>query len=830
MVSRFTLPHIDISAFRTSNEYVGQGGRGSPDARVRGVHGARLLVELETAFAASDQARPNDDRLPQAEGSFVEVELRRGAKADELERKNAGVRAAAVTTGDDQQRIVALFVPDNARPVLQQILNDYTNGPLNERGNPPHKGRVEAIERIRQARLETFWTDDPAALPQHPQIQMWWGLWCWRSGEVTVDAACEKLGLRTAGADRRLYFPEIAVIPVYATRAEIELLLFATGEIAELRRASDNPVFFTDTVRDTQHEWSDEYAERVVWPGADVPAVCVLDTGVNRGHALLEPALAAHDLHAVDPGWETHDHHPDGHGTAMAGLALHGCLTARLGDASEIVLSHRLESVKLLPPNGFDPNEPHTYGVITQSAVSLPEISAPDRKRVYCMAVSNQNVSGAIPSAWSAAVDQAAAGVMIGDEDAAPRRLFIVSGGNIPAEIETSRLIPQEDCPIEDPAQAWNALTIGGYTDLDQIADNGYQDWSPAVAAGELSPHSRTSVTWPQGRAPFKPELVLEAGNRAVSPSGREILTMDSLSLLSTGSDVTRQPLVPFYATSAATAQAARMAAQLSAAHPELWPETIRALMIHSAEWTEPMKRAFGGTARVRDNYGLVRRFGYGVPSLERANASAQNHLALIAQSEIQPFRVQGQRRFNECHYYTLPLPRVVLEQLGNEMVELKITLSHFIEPNPGLSANADPQRYQSHGLRFDLQRRRETLEQFKTRVNVAERDDPRAPVNGEADDQRWALGPQAVSAGSLHCDVWSGPAIDLLGRDTLCVKPVNGWWRQRASVAICNKATRYSLVITMKTASVDIDLYTPISTLVGVPAVVEVGAAEVEI
>ncbi|WP_176762721.1 hypothetical protein [Pelagibacterium luteolum] len=207
-MSRFTLPHIDISAFRTSNEYVGQGGRGSPDARVRGLHGARLLVELETAFAASDQARPNDDRLPQAEGSFVEVELRRGAKADELERKNAGVRAAAVTTGDDQQRIVALFVPDNARPVLQQILNDYTNGPLSERGNPPHKGRVESIERIRQARLETFWTDDPAALPQHPQIQMWWGLWCWRGGEVKVDAACENLGLRTAGADRRLYFPE----------------------------------------------------------------------------------------------------------------------------------------------------------------------------------------------------------------------------------------------------------------------------------------------------------------------------------------------------------------------------------------------------------------------------------------------------------------------------------------------------------------------------------------------------------------------------------------------------------------------------------------------
>jgi hypothetical protein len=34
-----------------------------------------------------------------------------------------------------------------------------------------------------------------------------------------------------------------------------------------------------------------------------------------------------------------------------------------------------------------------------------------------------------------------------------------------------------------------------------------------------------------------------------------------------------------------------------------------------------------------RARYELVRRFGYGVPSFERANASAQNHLALFAQA-----------------------------------------------------------------------------------------------------------------------------------------------------------------------------------------------------
>ena len=505
----------------------------------------------------------------------------------------------------------------------------------------------------------------------------------------------------------------------------------------------------------------------------------------------------------------------------MAGMALHGDLTAALSDTSERRLTHRLESVKLLPPNGFDPNDPHSYGVITQSAISLPEIRAPERTRVYCMAVTNHDVSGATPSSWSAAIDQAAAGKMGGDDTEAPKRLIVVAAGNIPAETDFARLDDQDFHPVEDPAQAWNALSIGGYTDLIDIREAGYETWSPLATAGALSPHSRTSVNWPQGRSPFKPELVLEAGNRAVNRTRTEVITMGSLSLLSTGNDVDRAPLVPFEATSAATAQAARMAAQLTAAYPEYWPETIRGLMIHSAEWTDPMLAALHATSSARDHYVTIRRFGYGVPSFERAAASAQNHLALIAQKEIQPFKVEGQRKFNECHYFKLPIPGNMLEDLENEVIELKITLSYFIEPNPGLSSNLDPQRYQSYGLRFDLRRKNESLLTFKARVNASERENPRVGPHVEPDDSRWLLGPQSVSAGSLHCDVWTGPAIELLGRDMLCIKPVNGWWRQRASLDVCKQEARYALIVTLKARNVDVDLYTPIRAAIETPTTI---------
>ena len=823
MASRFSLPHIDISGFRSSSPYQGSGSPIDGAVRIRAEHGRRLQNELNAALAAADAERPADDRLPLATGTYLEVELQRGTKPDILARKREGIRPAAVKTNENNGRTVALYVPDGARAALQEILADYTEGPLSRRGNPPRDSTVGPIEAFRRARLETVWTDNPSLLTQDPQHEMWWAIWCAPDAEERIEATCERLELRAASRDHRSYFPEVTVIPVLATRAAIELMLFITGDIDELRRASDNPIFFTDEVRGDQVEWADDLAARITWPGSAAPAVCLLDTGVNRAHALIEPALANADMHAIYKAWGNDDHDHGGHGTAMAGLSLHGDLTAPLGDESNRVLNHRLESVKVLPPTGFDPNDPHSYGVLTQTAVALPEISAPERGRIFCMAVSNQDVSGAIPSTWSAAIDQIAAGTMIGDDENARYRLFVLSTGNVPPVIQVSQLQPQDNYPAEDPAQAWNALTVGGYTDRVTVQDSGYEDWTPMVGAGELSPHSRTSVTWPQGRSPFKPEIVLEAGNRAVSPAKTEVLTIDSLSLLSTGRDVDAMPLVPFEATSAATAQAARMATMLHAEHPELWPETIRGLLVHSAEWTGAMLAAFEAAGGKRDNYAMVRRFGYGVPDFDRANASAQNHLALIAQSEIQPFKREG-RRFNECHYYNLPLPTRVLEELGNNPIELKVTLSYFIDPNPGLSANVDPQRYQSFGLRFDLRRKGETVANFKRRVNAAERENPRSAGPGGPDDNGWLLGPKSVAAGSLHCDVWSGPAIDLLGRDQICISPVNGWWRNRASPEICNRKARYSLIVTIKTPDTNVDIYTPISVAI------EIAGGDIEI
>jgi len=165
--------------------------------------------------------------------------------------------------------------------------------------------------------------------------------------------------------------------------------------------------------------------------------------------------------------------------------------------------------------------------------------------------------------------------------------------------------------------------------------------------------------------------------------------------------------------------------------------------------------------------------------------------------------------------FYSLPWPGKALEALADQDVKLKITLSYFVEPNPGSSATFDPFRYQSFGLRFDLKRRDETPSNFAKRINKKVREDEADKPTATVDADRWRFGTNAMSAGSLHCDEWTGPAVNLLSRELICIRPVGGWWNNRASAEIRCQEARYALILSLKTTDSEIDLHTPISASV---------------
>ncbi len=76
--------------------------------------------------------------------------------------------------------------------------------------------------------------------------------------------------------------------------------------------------------------------------------------------------------------------------------------------------------------------------------------------------------------------------------------------------------------------------------------------------------------------------------------------------------------------------------------------------------------------------------------------------------------------------------------------------------------------------------------------------------------DPNWLLG-DFRNKGSIHKDVWIGSAAELAERGILAIYPATGWWKTRKKLGKYNKMARYSLIVSIETASTDIDLYTPI-------------------
>jgi len=269
--------------------------------------------------------------------------------------------------------------------------------------------------------------------------------------------------------------------------------------------------------------------------------------------------------------------------------------------------------------------------------------------------------------------------------------------------------------------------------------------------------------------------------------------------------------------TSCATALASYMAARILSEKPKYWPETIRALIVHSAEWTPVIQKHFFKASTQVQKRSLLRRYGYGVPSLERALKSANNDLTLIIEDEVKPLVLEGNDiKTGNMNFHNLPWPTEKLQELGEAEVKLEVTLSYFIEPNPGERGWGKKHRYASYGLRFDVKRPEETNNDFKSRINQAAREEE-DNLQIRTGDTNWFLGANLRTHGSIHSDVWTGSAVDLAARGMLGVYPVGGWWKEEKELERWDQIARYSLIITIQVPEVDVDIYTPVSNIISI-------------
>lgn len=828
-------PHLIISNTARTELFTSPRVRGSEPPipqRARNQHGQRLLAQLH-ALKVEAEATTEEQRafgVNVGNGIFLEFESEPGFELPTESLGDTRKRIELLSVKEEEERIIAtVFVPEGRLQHFEELITKYVEQDTLT-GKPRHEKLIAQIQQIRLAAVDALWTDDPDLMPQANEA-VWWEIWLRATDDRDALLAffrdyAGRIGLHVS--EYALHFPERIVITARGTKTQLARSVRLLNCVAEIRKPKDTAEFFVNLPANEQRDWMNDLINRTQAPGMDLPFVCLLDTGVNQAHPLIAPALDVNDMDKVNPAWNTADQY--GHGTQMAGLATYGDLVNVLASNDRINLIHRLESVKILQRPGTNAGELH--GNLTREAIARAEILGPQRKRTICMAVTSlDDRDRGRPSAWSAAVDALCSGA---EDDV--RRLIVLAAGNIPREHWRDYPARNSAESIHDPGQAWNALTVGAYTDKTYINPAEYPGWESLAPAGGLSPSSSTSQTWEahgQLRAqwPLKPDVMFEGGNGAADPGGGAD-ALPSLSLLTTYHQHLARPFDQFGDTSGAAALAARMAAQIQYFYPNFWPETVRALIVHSAEWTPAMKQAYAPhfPRNKSENKQLVRHCGFGVPSLDSALWSAKNDLTLIAQEELQPFDqfeeiAEGRRtrsiRTRDMHMHAIPWPREVLQDLGETPVAMRVTLSYFIDPNPAARGWTRRYRYESHGLRFDVKRSEETLIQFRHRVNRHAREEEEGHLAG-VEDHGWVVG-QARHLGSLHSDIWTGTAAALAERGYIAVYPALGWWRERKHLNGWQKRARYTLVVSLSTPDVDVDVYNTVAAKIAAPIQIQV-------
>ena len=805
-------------------------GRGKQEVRVvnRRSHGPR--IKSEATDALSD--RPVDPSLAElrALGTVVTIEGAAGfdLKLESLEQHSRHridprpkwllLTVHAAREGRPEQAQV--WVSDEYRRNFIQLFERYVDEENARTGKPKNEALVANIARIRSSVLRDLWqsSGEPPT-----EGRRWWEVWLRPESDAVPLARrySETLGLRLA--ERSIHFDNRYVVWIEALWEDLRGLPFSAVPVTEIRRPA-----LVDTVedldREEQYEYVDDLEGRIVHAGSDAPAACLLDTGVRRTHRLLKPALDTSSLLTV-VGGSPGDH--DGHGTLMAGLALFGPLDDLLTGSSPLNLLHRLESVKIIPESPANAPAPEAYGIVTAQAVAAPETVDAIRRRVFSMSISSEPDLPGEPSLWSAAVDALSAGTdigrtadtieLLGPPSDAAKRLILVSAGNVDGAYMEDYQSKCDVSPIEDPAQSWNALTVGAHTELvDLPSDPSLANWKALAVAGDISPHSRTGVAAGGYQWPIKPDICMEGGNVLHNGSGDFHPDHPLMSLRTTDSRDDRA-LSSANATSAATSQAARLAARAMATYPDYWPETIRGLLTHTAEWTPPMKSAVNAETSKKRRRNLLRRFGWGVPDDIRVRSSEPNAVTMVVQDRFVPF-VGRDHAVRHFRLHQLPWPTAELQALGEANVELRVTLSYFIEPSPSRRGWRRRYAYASHGLRFELQHPNEPLGAFLNRVNREAAREEGGALEASRTSDRWLLGPNQRNRGSLHQDIWRSDGAELATTGTIAVHAVGGWWKNNRRSDRADLPIRYALLVSLRTGGQDVDLYTPIAVSLQLP------------
>jgi len=416
----------------------------------------------------------------------------------------------------------------------------------------------------------------------------------------------------------------------------------------------------------------------LVSPAPDSARICILDSGINANHPLIKTAIGESKSYVQNQ--EVHD--DAGHGTAVAGIALHGdveaCLASNFWTPPFWLYNGKIMYLADSNATRFDEK---TIETILIDAVKY---FAEERGcRIFNLSLGNANspYNGRHIKGMAYVLDTLARKYNI---------LFIVSAGNFSGSEDPP--VPtkswRDEYPdyligdanfIIDPAPALNVLTVGSLARHNaHITEQRYPEIYALSPANENQPSPFTRHG-PSVKGAFKPDLVAPGGNVA-SPmriDGKQWKSeMRGMGVLTLNHNFVGNTLLKeMSGTSFAAPYITHLAGRLLNDYPQASANMLRALLVNHSNLPEECEKTFSTelcqqykNGKTTKNRELPREVaGYGKVDEDILYRSTENAVVLMAEDAIK----------NDAHaFYELPLPENFLRTQRAKR-ELRVTLAY---------------------------------------------------------------------------------------------------------------------------------------------------------
>lgn len=576
-------------------------------------------------------------------------------------------------------------------------------------------------------------------------------------------------------------------------------------------------------------------------PSTAAPAVCVIDSGIQEGHTLLQPAIDPAVSHCFLPGMPaaavSDEVAPGGHGTRVAGAVLYGEDVPKAGapelpfwiQNSRVLNAQNLMPVELFPPEAIRQSVERFNDGPRQTRIFNHSINA----RGYCRT--------RYMSSWAAEIDQ-----LCNERDV----LIVQSAGNLPLEgnapivgirehLGAGRDYPaylsENSCRVANPGQSLQALTVGS------IAYDAAEVGAWRTFATQPNGPSAFSRTGPGIWGVIKPEVVAYGGDAVrtqndppdIQGGGRIPAACPELvrsTLHAPGPAFDRDEA----GTSYAAPKVARIAAHVQRVLPDETALLYRALVVQSAHWPAWAEAILTQLRNPPENLPQAERqallnsashalrcMGYGIPDEQRATANTDHRTTLITSGE-------AEIKAAECHIYQVPIPPEMRQQADDFEIRIDVTLSYVAQPR---RTRRNLRRYLSTWVDWKTSNLGEGLNDFRVRAlkDTANGDDPlpgsALPWTLHEKPQWGVVRDYKRNSGTVQKD-WAIVRSNTLP-DHFCIAVVGhqGWSRDPDSVA------RYSLAVTFEILGGEITIYEPLRAAIAeLQAQTEELEAEVEV